>query len=213
VGAEGYHTVYDVLEADGTIHAVAENALDVPHTAFLHGGLFRQDRNHREIEVCVRRWGDRTEAEYIGEQRPDGLIGWLLAPRGGELVHFDRFIMPSITQVEYRLGDRSHMLVSAALTPIDNRRTRLFAVVTFSLPIPGWLVAMVVKPVAHRIFAQDARILTAQKQLIEGFGGEDFVSTELDALGPQILRLLRAAERDESEGEGLHMERRFKMLV
>ena len=210
---QGYFTVYDVLETEGTVHAVAENALDVPHTAFLHGGLFRRDRDRREIEVCVRRWADRVEAQYIGEQRPGGLIGWILAPKGGELEHYDRFIMPSITQVEYRLGTGSHMLVSGALTPIDEHRTRLFAVVSFKLPFPGWLVASLVKPIARMIFAQDARILDAQRQVIRSFGGEDFVSTELDALGPQIHRLMRRAARGEVEPDELQLERRFKMLV
>jgi len=213
VGDKSYFTVYDVLETEGTVHAVAENALDVPHTAFLHGGLFRRDRDRREIEVCVRRWADRVEAQYIGEQRPGGLIGWLLAPKGGELEHYDRFIMPSITQVEYRLGAGSHMLVSGALTPIDEHRTRLFAVVSFRLPFPGWLVSALIKPIARKIFSQDARILEAQGQVIRNFGGEDYVSTELDALGPQIQRLLRRAAKGEVEPDELQLERRFKMLV
>jgi phenylpropionate dioxygenase-like ring-hydroxylating dioxygenase large terminal subunit len=80
-----YSSVYDVVEAEGSLHAVAENALDVPHTAFLHRGLFRGDGKRNRIEVVVRRWHDRVEAEYIGEPRPPGLAGRLLAPGGGRL--------------------------------------------------------------------------------------------------------------------------------
>ena len=134
-----FHVVYDQVEGQGTLHAVAENALDVPHTSFLHGGLFRQDKARRPIEVVVRRWSDRVEAQYIGEERPKGLIGSILAPGGGEVEHYDRFILPCIVQVEYRLSERSHIVVSTALTPIDDFRTQLFAVVCFRLPfLGGW---------------------------------------------------------------------------
>ena len=93
------------FSANGSIHAVAENALDVPHTAYLHGGLFRTSSGKpREIEVVVSRYADRVEAEYIGESRPSGLTGRLLAPGGGIVTHVDRFILPSITQVD--LQDR-----------------------------------------------------------------------------------------------------------
>ncbi|HEV8548953.1 MAG TPA: Rieske 2Fe-2S domain-containing protein, partial [Polyangiaceae bacterium] len=37
----GYARVVRRVQAEGTLHATLENALDVPHTAFLHRGLFR----------------------------------------------------------------------------------------------------------------------------------------------------------------------------
>lgn len=214
LGEAGWHAVYDVVEADATVHAVAENALDVPHTAFLHGGLFRNDSDDRQtIEVVVRRWHDRIEAQYIGEARPEGLVGRILAPGGGEVEHYDRFILPGITEVEYKLSDRSHMVVSSALTPIRDFHTRLFTVVSFKLPLPAWLVKLVVKPIARRIFGQDKAMLALQRQSIERFGGERFVSTELDALGPGILRLLRNAERGHRAPMGAPEVKRFEMQV
>ena len=127
-----YHTVYDVVQAKGSLHAVAENALDVPHTAFLHGGLFRQDKERRPIDVVVTRTETQVQAQYIGEESPKGLVGRILAPQGGEVEHYDRFLLPGILQVEYRLGARSHLLISGVLTPIDDFETRLFAVVTLN---------------------------------------------------------------------------------
>jgi len=191
-----YYTAIDVQEADGTLHAVAENALDVPHTAFLHRGLFRSDGVRRPIDVVVKRWHDRVEAQYIGEERPKGFVGWLLAPGGGEVEHFDRFIMPCVSQVEYKLSEKSHIIVSAMLSPIDDLRTRLFAAVTFRLPLPAPLVALFLRPIARWIFHQDARMLTHQRENIERFDGERYMSTEIDCLGPHILRLLRDGERD-----------------
>jgi phenylpropionate dioxygenase-like ring-hydroxylating dioxygenase large terminal subunit len=212
----GYDTVRRSLRSAGTVHAVAENALDVPHTAFLHGGLFRgAGRDPVEIEVVVRSGADRIEAEYIGEPRPPGVAGRLLAPGGGVVQHWDRFIVPSIAQVEYRL-EHNHLLVTSALTPVSPTETRLHSAVTFSLRVPHAVIRAAVPPIAALIFAQDARILRRQAETIDRFGGEQFASTEIDVLGQGILRLLRRAERGEpgtDPADDTPPERRLKMRV
>ncbi|HEV7862143.1 MAG TPA: aromatic ring-hydroxylating dioxygenase subunit alpha [Acidimicrobiia bacterium] len=215
VGDPGYDTVRRSLTSAGTVHAVAENALDVPHTAFLHGGLFRgAGRGPVEIEAAVRSWSDRVEAEYIGEPVPPGVAGRLLAPGGGVVQHWDRFILPSIAQVEYRLED-NHLLVTSALTPITPTETRLHSAVTFRLRVPHGLIKTLLPPLARLIFAQDARILRRQAETIERFGGEQFASTEIDVLGPGILRLLRRAERGEPDdpSDDPPPERRLRLRV
>ncbi|MGH2689145.1 MAG: Rieske 2Fe-2S domain-containing protein, partial [Actinomycetota bacterium] len=149
----GYDTVRRSLSSAGTVHAVAENALDVPHTAFLHGGLFRgAGREPVEIEVVVRSASDRIEAEYIGEPRPPGVAGRLLAPGGGVVQHWDRFILPSIAQVEYRLED-NHLIVTSALTPVSPTETRLHSSVTVSIRVPHAVIKALLPPVASLIFA------------------------------------------------------------
>ena len=207
-----YTTVRQELVMEGSVHATAENALDVPHTAYLHRGLFRGNREPREIEAVVRRWHDRAEAEYIGEPAPAGLVGKFLAPSSGIVQHWDRFILPSIAQVEYRL-EESHLVISNALTPIDDFTTKMFAAVTFKLPVPGFLVAGPLKPVILRILKQDAVMLERQTDVIRRFGGEQFVSTPLDTLGPHILRLLRNAEDGNRTPVKEPQVRRTKMLV
>jgi phenylpropionate dioxygenase-like ring-hydroxylating dioxygenase large terminal subunit len=72
---DGYTTIQQSFTVRGALFHALENALDVPHTAFLHAGLFRTSRPRREIDVVVRRFADRAEAEYVGEPRPAGLIG------------------------------------------------------------------------------------------------------------------------------------------
>jgi phenylpropionate dioxygenase-like ring-hydroxylating dioxygenase large terminal subunit len=213
--AYGYSTVRRTLRARGSLHATLENTLDVPHTAFLHGGLFRTEKKRNEIEVVVRRGADRVEAEYIGEPRPEGIVGRLLAPGGGVVQHFDRFLLPSIAQVEYRIGSESHVLVSSAMTPVDDWETLVYAVVTFRVPLPHWLIRPFITPVALHIFQQDARILARQTETIHRFGTESFASTEVDVLGTSILRLLRQAEREKAPAplEGGGQETRLKMRV
>jgi phenylpropionate dioxygenase-like ring-hydroxylating dioxygenase large terminal subunit len=204
----GYTSASDVLDVRASLHAVAENALDVPHTAFLHGGLFRNDtRARREIEVIVRRSSDRVEAEYVGESRPPGLVAKFLAPRGGDVIHFDRFILPSIAQVEYRLGD-SHLCISAALSPVEDYVTRLFVTFTFRLPVPGAIVKPFLRPFALRVFKQDAAMLARQTETIQRFGEERYKFTEIDVLGAEIFDLLR-----KGRGSIETVERRLRIAV
>lgn len=195
--APGYTTVRHTIDAPGTLFSTVENALDVPHTAFLHRGLFRGESRGQRITAVVRRRSDRVEAEYLGESRPPGLVGRLLSPSGGEVSHFDRFILPSIAEVEYRIGEENHLVVATAMTPVSDFETRLFAAVSFRLRVPAALVKPALTPLALKIFAQDATVLRAQSETIKRFGGEQFASSDVDVLGRHIWRLLRAAERGE----------------
>ncbi|MGC4091310.1 MAG: aromatic ring-hydroxylating dioxygenase subunit alpha [Polyangiaceae bacterium] len=153
---EGYARVVREVEASATLHATVENALDVPHTAFLHRGLFRGGERH-EVRVRVRRTASDVEAEYTGEPRPSGVVGRLLSPGGGVVEHWDRFILPSIAQVEYRLGAESHFLVTAFGAPVNDFHTRLTAVVDFRTPLPNALLKPLLEPIALWISAKTRR--------------------------------------------------------
>lgn len=208
----GYVHVRREFTVASTMHAAIENALDVPHTAFLHGGLFRKAEKKNDLEVIVRRYADRIEAEYVGEPRPPGIAGRVLAPGGGVVTHFDRFLLPCIAQVEYRLGTRSHLVTTSAMVPVSDLETRVYAVVSFRLPIPAFVVKLFLTPIGERIFRQDAEILAQQTGNIRRFGGEKFVHTDIDVLGNEIYRLLKAAERNElSSDPGILAEHRLKM--
>jgi phenylpropionate dioxygenase-like ring-hydroxylating dioxygenase large terminal subunit len=201
LGAPGYTTVRRAVEASATMYSTIENALDVPHTAFLHKGLFRSESRGITIEARVHRTADRVEAEYVGEPRPPGIVARVLSPSGGTVTHFDRFILPSIAQVEYKIGTENHILVDSVMTPVDDFTTRIYAVVSYKMRIPGWLVRPVLEPLALKVFSQDAEILATQTETVKRFGGEQFVSTEIDVLGKHIRRLLRSAERGEAASE------------
>jgi phenylpropionate dioxygenase-like ring-hydroxylating dioxygenase large terminal subunit len=196
-----YGSVVYTADFEATLHATLENILDVPHTAFLHRGLFRGVKRN-EITAVVRRRRDRVEAEYVGEPRPTGLLGAILAPGGGTIAHFDRFILPSVAQVEYALGPKNHVIVSSALTPVSDFLTRLFAVVTFKVALPRLILRALLTPIGKRVAKQDAEMLRRQTEAVQRFGGEQFVSTDVDILGPHVLRMLRQAERGEIAAEG-----------
>lgn len=209
-----YGVARHVVEAPGTMHATIENALDVPHTQFLHRGLFRSESRGITIEAKVRRYADRVEAEYIGEPRPTGIVGKLLSPSGGVVTHFDRFILPSIAEVEYRIGEENHILVVTAMTPVEDFLTRVYSVVCFRSRMPRFIVEPVVVPVALKIFSQDAEMLGKQTELIQRFGGEQFASTEIDVLGRHIWRLMRSLERGEvTRSDALLQEESVELVL
>lgn len=195
VDAPGYTSVRQSVVAEASMYSTIENALDVPHTAFLHKGLFRSDSRGITLKVKVTRGADRVEAEYLGEPRPPGIVAKILSPSGGIVQHWDRFLLPSVAQVEYKIGEENHFLADSVATPVSDFVTRLFAVVSFRSRLPGAVIAPVVKPLALRVFQQDAEILRAQTDRIRRLGGESFVSTDIDVLGRDIWRLMRSLER------------------
>jgi phenylpropionate dioxygenase-like ring-hydroxylating dioxygenase large terminal subunit len=214
VSDPSYTSVVRVVDVRASVHAAVENALDVPHTAFLHKGLFRGKGTPNRIEVEVRRWADRVEAAYLGEPRPPGLAARLLSPSGGVVEHWDRFILPSVAQVEYRLGRENHVVITSLHSPVTDFETRIFAVISFRVRIPGALLKPVLQPIAMKIFRQDAEILEDQTDQIRAFGGEQYMSTDADVLGREIWRLMNLAQR----GEGIPAEaepvvRRLELVI
>jgi phenylpropionate dioxygenase-like ring-hydroxylating dioxygenase large terminal subunit len=188
-----YVHVLRELQVEAPLLPTLENALDVPHTAFLHRGLFRGAQPHR-ITATVTRYPDRVVTEYTGEPRPTGLIAKLLSPSGGLVEHSDRFILPSVAEVEYKIGTENHFLVTAYCTPVDEQRTQMFARVAYRTRALGWLIRPLLEAAAMRIFRQDAAMLKLQSDNQHQFGGEHYLNTELDLMGPHIRRLLKEAE-------------------
>jgi len=198
--AEGGGEVRRTVEVRASLDATLENALDVPHTAVLHRGLFRGRGERRRITAVVTRTPASVQAEYLGEPRPGGWAGKILAPAGEAVTHVDRFVLPSIAQVEYGWGGGAYFRITSICTPVEEDLTRMHAVIRFRTRLPAWLVRLALGPVGTRIFRQDAEILEAQTGALRRFGGEHYASTELDVLGAQIRRLLRRAGRAESGG-------------
>ena len=174
--------------------ATAENILDVPHTAFLHGGLFRSARRPQRLRVQVQRGPDWAAATFLGEAAPTGLLARLLAPAGGVVQHTDRFALPCIAQVDYSLGSNA-LSINNLLTPVSDFVTEVTSIVSLRLPFgAARLLQPLIEPLARRVVAQDQRVLRLQSEAIRRFGGEQYASTEVDVLGRHILALLRQAE-------------------
>lgn len=212
VGDGDYRTIYLRLDVPGPMLAAVENALDVPHTSFLHKGLFRGGRERVPVGVTIRHGVDFVEAIFEGEPVPPGVLGRVLGGDGGVVEHTDRFRIPALAQVEYRL-DRHHIMLNAFYTPVDDDSCVLHAAAAFRLPVPTAVARAAVLPIARLVLHQDNQILRKQRSNVARFGGERYVNTPIDLLGPQILRLLRRHERGDPNPETLAPDEHLTLLT
>ena len=181
-------------DLDCTMHAALENALDVPHTAFLHAGVFRGGAGEsRSIRAERRNVPDGIEVQYHDEPVAFGPVTW----RGKVFDHWDRFFLPGIAQIEYRVEPHIRIVNTILHLPLSAFRTRAWFVVRFASPLPARVAAPIVLARGRGILKQDADFLARQTDNIRRFGGERYTSTELDLIGNGIWRLLRQAERSE----------------
>jgi phenylpropionate dioxygenase-like ring-hydroxylating dioxygenase large terminal subunit len=179
---------------DCTLHAALENALDVPHTAFVHRGDFRGKTERQSVEAVRRRIPNGIEVEYVGEPP---LSGPSHDEEGRPIVqqHWDRFLMPSVAQIEYKTGEDRHQITTFPHAPVSDFQTRGFLVSCWRLPERDPEVIKHLEGFLDEILAQDVDILGEQTASIRRFGGEAYMSTDLDLMGPEIWRMLRQAER------------------
>lgn len=203
VGGRGAGETVFRCDVESTLRASLENALDVPHTAFLHRGLFRGNAPRNTITAIRRPIEGGVEVQYLGE--PVGMGPVRLPESSGRTFdHWDRFLLPSIAQIEYAVEGWFRIVNTLVQLPLSPFRTRAWFVVRFSSPLPAPLVRAVVKQQGRRILRQDADALARQTERTRSLGGERYASTELDLLGTAIWRLLHQAERAEQpDGEDL----------
>ena len=109
--------------------------------------------------------------------------------------HWDRFFLPGIAQVEYKTGSERHLVTTLPHPPVSDCETRAWLVSCWKVPGGGGEARPTLEAYLDGILAQDVDILREQTQGIRRFGGEAYMSTELDLMGPEIWRMLRQAER------------------
>lgn len=176
-----------VFEADA-FHCV-ENFLDVPHTAHVHRGLFRGEES-KEIEIEITSGEDWIEAEFLGEERMDSWIGKLLVPAGSAVRHVDRFQLPYVTRVDYRMSEKRQYVVMSQCTPEGPERTRVFTYLGFRFEPLGRLIQLIFRPFAGAILNQDVEILRQQTEDLRRTGAARFLYHDTDAIARGIRELI-----------------------
>ncbi len=181
-------------DLDCTLHAALENSLDVPHTAFLHRGLFRGG-DAKEITAERRDLPGGAEVRYLGEPVRFGPLR--AGPADLTFDHWDRFLLPSTAQIEYRVEGWLRLVNTIIHLPLSPFRTRAWFVVRYWTRLPAAVVRPIVVAQGRRILGQDAGVLADQTANMRRFGRAHYASTDLDLLGNSIWHLLRQAERAE----------------
>jgi len=191
-----YVSIRYQTDFEASIYCTAENILDVPHTNVLHKGLFRQDQR-QEVEVEIRRYSDRVICEFLNEAPPSGLIGKILTRGASRVLHYDRFILPSIAEVEYAIPSGPKLVTTSFLTPVSDFLTRMYSVVSLTKSRWTSLASPVVKPMVMKVVEQDARMLRKLTKNTVHFGREQFIHSRVDFLGSSIQALMKKASNEQ----------------
>ena len=210
-GEAGWRTFFMQTRFEAPVDACLENFLDVPHTLMVHPGLFRGEKQ-QQTKTIVRSRPDGVEAEFINEQPLDGIGPRLFFPRGTKMTHTDRFILPSMTRVDYLVGEGEEVAHGFVMTSQCTQRGQFVVdvttAITWRLPAPAWLVGPFARWYCRRVIQQDVDILKIQGEQLRRFRPV-FHSTAADLLGVQIRSLRRraAAGDDISQDEpAMHRE-------
>lgn len=194
LGTSGYTSFVGEFALDAALPDALENFLDGTHTHFVHSGLIRTEGQRKQTTAIVRHGAGYVEAEYRDEGQQSGLISRLFG--AGVDVVFGRFVLPSIAQLDYRAGSTTRLLVNLLFTPETATSLRVFAVVIGQVPRGlRWLAPAIGRLLLAQVVRQDRAILSLQAANLRRFDGPRYSSTELDLLGPHILRMLTSTQQ------------------
>ncbi len=186
---KSWHHWYMQREFEGNAFHCVENFLDVPHTAHVHKGLFRgEEESITEIEITAGK--DWIQAEFLNEGDMDSWIGRLLVPQGSEIEHTDRFQLPYVTRVDYKMSESRQYIVMSQCTPVDDEHTRVFTYMAYRFRPLGLLLRIGFEPLSHLILNQDVKIIRQQTEDIRRTGDAKFLYFETDAIASGIRQLL-----------------------
>lgn len=176
----GWQTVRVINRFQNTVINCVENFIDIPHTASVHPGIFR-DAKQQQLKMSVDRMYGTVTATYYQETSNLGWFGWFLNPQGQEISHTDQFFMPNVTRVEYNMGPTRRCFITSQSVPETEDTTLVYTDVTYSYGIWSWLARPFVRWTAQRIIGQDVVALTLQQETIAKYG-QQFSHTPVDTI-------------------------------
>ncbi|MFM0116123.1 Rieske 2Fe-2S domain-containing protein [Paraburkholderia nemoris] len=196
-----WQSYYMINTFDGDIGMLAQNFMDVPHTVFVHDGIFRSSRG-KPMDTTVTTRPDSVLVTYHdGDDRIGFCLDWLTNPDRVPLVHTDRFIAPNVTRCEYRWGERSGFLIVSQITPIDARSSRVYTYIAYRFRLPRWLLRAL-RPLlhiyTHLVIQQDVRIMRAHREGLDNAPDFRPHNVRADTVHMSIDRLLDAVKRGET---------------
>lgn len=197
--AKGWSSYVMLTRFDGDVTDLVENFMDVPHTAFVHRGWFREGAQGKPGAAEVTQ---TPESVLVTYDQPDDAIGfarWLLNPDGAPLVHTDRFFMPNCTRVDYRWGPRRHFVITSQITPVTPDTAVVYTAITFTFGPLTRLARLLLPAYTRVVINQDVAIMANQTANLRRFGGRRFHGTEADTIHEAIEALRDHALAGEPE--------------
>lgn len=191
-GAQGWRHVRFSNRFANTVTNCVENFIDIPHTAFVHTGIFRTTQGQRLAAVVERKDG-AVKVVYQNERANLGTWSWFLNPKGEEIRHTDSFFVPNVTCVTYEIGKHTFIITSQSV-PVgtdDGGDTLVYTDLTYNFGVFNDIARPFVRHYGQRVIDQDVRILAAQMENITQYGAE-FHDTPADVIH-RYVESLRAA--------------------
>lgn len=192
LGEPGWTSFVMRTRFDADVDTCLENFLDCPHATFVHRHWFRAP-TARRVAATVTRLDDGVQATFRDEPREKSLVWWLLAPRGGQMQHTDRFVAPARSQVDYAFPNGWRYSITSSCTEVRADRTDVTTVISFRTPGIGPLVRLYFEPLSRWIIRQDVRIVALRARNRErfeacGMTARPQASVHADLLGPLVVR-------------------------
>lgn len=188
----GYHHIRLINLFDNTVTNCVENFVDIPHTVFVHRGIFRVRRDQKFAAKIVRDRGS-VLVQYQNETSNLGFFSWFLNPSKQQIVHSDHFVAPNITSVEYYMGPHRHFFITSQSIPIATGKTLVYTDLTYDYGIWNRVAAPLVAFQGQKIIDQDKVILKNQYGNILRFG-ESFQNTSSDLIHVYIESIRNALD-------------------
>lgn len=179
-GKRGYRTLRLQHRFENTVTNCAENFVDIPHTTFVHPGIFRYDIRQK-LTAKVERKDGTVRAEYGLETNNFGIFSKILNPSGKEIRHIDEFHMPNVTSVHYHFGGDWHFIITSQSVPVTGEETLVYTDLTYNYGLMTAIAMPIVWWQAKKIIAQDVKILRDQMEVIRKYGG-DFQNARSDVI-------------------------------
>lgn len=193
----GWINYYMCSEFNGSVSALAQNFMDVPHTVFVHNKIFRKSPN-KLMKTTIDFTPTSVEVEYDDTQDSIGMMPWLTNPDKQPLLHTDQFHAPNITRCDYHWGKKSGFVITSEITPQTDNSSRAYTLISYKLPIPS-VFARLLRPLIHLytriVLEQDIRIIKVNRRGLENAPEFRANSVHADIVHIGIERLIEACRR------------------
>lgn len=192
----GFRTVRLINRFHNNVVNCAENFIDIPHTVYVHPGIFRKSMRQK-IDATVTRSQGTVFVDYKNEDTNVGWFSWFLNPAGDKIVHTDSFHMPNVTSVEYIFSPKRRLTITSQSVPCADDDTLVYTDLTYNFGVFTSFAGPILRWQAQLVIDQDVVALDQQMEVIKKYG-EDFSNTKADAIHVLVesIRDELAAGRD-----------------
>lgn len=190
-GEKGWGHFFMHTQFEASVVACLENFLDVPHTVYVHPGLFRKG-SLTAVKARITKDSHSVKAEFLNEPVLTGIGPRLFFPKGTQMRHTDAFYLPSISRVDYTFSNNRAFLITSQCTRQDDGIVNVTTHIAWNLPLPKMLCKPILRAYCRHVILQDVRLLKKIGQQTERFGPQ-FLHTNADLLGRHIISLRKNA--------------------